>query len=163
MGVPVIKRSLAQPLSVRDGNGPLMAATPVVSTGEVCPNVHEGLGLDWIQALMDRGDYPEALMRLERNDLGKSVDGAIAQAVCLLHLQRPKRALKRCDRALGLQPNHPQALLFKGVALHRLGEYRGAYTHYQQASPLTPSSRWSLSLLISLLKDWIRGMMTPNQ
>lgn len=135
-----------------------MAATPVVPTGKVCPDVHEGLG--WIQALMDRGDYREALMRLEQNDLGNSVDGAIAQAVCLLHLQRPQRALQVCDQALVLKPNHPQVLLFKGVALHRLGQYRGAYAHYQQAS--ARSSRWSLSPF-TRLKGWIRGMVMPNR
>lgn len=145
------------------------SAEAVSSDAAVGSNANEGL--DWIQTLMDHGSYSEALMRLEQRNLGDDVDGAIAQAVCLLHLQRPQLALQVCDRALGLQPHHPQALLFKGVALYRRGQYREAYRHYQlacqqtsqRASPSARSSRRSLSLLKSWIQSWIRAMVTPNR
>ncbi|MGD1908658.1 MAG: tetratricopeptide repeat protein [Leptolyngbyaceae cyanobacterium] len=150
----MIKRSLKQALS-SGGDSSLIARPLVFPKDDV--EFQADQGLDWIQELMDRGDYTEALMRLEQSAVGDAVDGVVAQAVCLLHLQQPKCALQACDRALALQPHHPQALLFKGVALHRLGRYRQSYDYYQQASPLVRSSHWSLSLL----KGWIREIMPP--
>lgn len=61
-------------------------------------------------------------------------DNLLHQAVCLIHLSRPEAALPLCDRALSLAPDNPQAWLFKGVALHRLGHYGEAYDCYHQAT-----------------------------
>ncbi|MGP1373526.1 MAG: tetratricopeptide repeat protein [Almyronema sp.] len=58
---------------------------------------------------------------------------SISEAVCWLHLDQPQTALAACDRALEIAPTHAQAWLFKGVALHRLGQLTKAYRCYQQA------------------------------
>jgi tetratricopeptide (TPR) repeat protein len=143
-GTPVIERYSDQSLSDRD-----VAVTPTASltTQSAVGNSRNALDLggtsclDLGQSLMEQGHYGEALIYLERSNVGNCVDGAISVAVCQLHLQRPAAALQACNQALAIYPHHPQALLFKGVALHRLGQYRAAYAHYRRASPSSQPAR----------------------
>lgn len=89
-------------------------------------------------ACLDR--YDEALSSLEQaQDLAEYADLRIwvQKAVVLILLQRYEEALSCCAVALQRQPKHVQALLFQGVALHRLGRYRQAYRSYQQVKTLT--------------------------
>jgi len=86
-------------------------------------------------AHLDAGDYRQALQAFQRiADGDRTLEDWVNQAVCLIHLGQPEAALEVCDRALALNGNHPQAWLFKGVALHRLNRYDEAYACYDQAS-----------------------------
>ncbi|NJL45921.1 MAG: tetratricopeptide repeat protein [Leptolyngbyaceae cyanobacterium SM2_3_12] len=93
---------------------------------------------DWYdrgEALANAGDYARALRCFEEASIISSLDpeALLYQAVCLIHLDQPQKALAITDRLLSLAPNHPQGWLFRGVVLHRLGHYRAAYTSYDQA------------------------------
>ena len=86
-------------------------------------------------SLLEAGDYHQALQAfLQVPEPDRSLDDWVNQAVCLIHLNQPEAALQICDRALSLDADHPQALLFKGVALNRLNRYDEAYACYAQAS-----------------------------
>ncbi len=121
--------------------------------------------LDMGQLLMEKGDYANALIYLARQTVGDStlkapeaMDGAIALAVCRLHLRQPTAALQVCNQVLALHPNHPQALLFKGVALQRLGRYRAAYHHYRQASVPSHPTPWGWDGLKGHIKGMVRWL-----
>jgi len=94
------------------------------------------------QRLLEQGKYEAALQQFAQapQAMQNSVD-LVNQAVCLIHLDRPQEALWLCDRALTLAPNHAQAWLFRGVALHRLGKYQEAYACYDRALGDQRSSR----------------------
>ncbi|NJN19905.1 MAG: tetratricopeptide repeat protein [Leptolyngbya sp. RL_3_1] len=166
----MIKRYVDQPLSDRD-TAPAAALVTPSTTG----NGRDALGLggasclDLGQSLMEQGHYGEALIYLERSNVGNCVDGAIALAVCQLHLQRPAAALETCNQALEIYPHHPQALLFKGVALHRLGQYRAAYAYYRRASPASQPARrrWSVfqqvKHSVKNLSRWMAKAITSSQ
>jgi tetratricopeptide (TPR) repeat protein len=84
--------------------------------------------------LLEQGEYEAALSQFAQlAEADQDADCLVNQAVCLIHLARPEEALQLCDRALALNSHHPQAWLFKGVALHRLGHYSEAYTCYDRA------------------------------
>jgi len=86
-------------------------------------------------AHLEAGDYHQAQQAFQSiPDSDRTVDDWVNQAVCAIHLEQPEAALVACDRALALNGNHPQAWLFKGVALHRLNRYDEAYACYDQAS-----------------------------
>lgn len=81
------------------------------------------------------GTYLQALQAFKQiPDSDRTLDDWVNHAVCLIHLERPEAALAVCDRALILHPHHPQAWLFKGVALQRLNRYGEAYACYNQAA-----------------------------
>lgn len=86
-------------------------------------------------SLLESGNYHQALQvfrQVPEDD--RTLDDWVNQAVCLLHLNQPETALQVCDRALSLKADHPQAWLFKGVALYRLNQYDDAYACYAKAS-----------------------------
>lgn len=94
------------------------------------------------QALMKLGNYADALELLSRMASAQlTVDECLLQAICLIHLERPQEALWVCDRALALDDQHPQAWLFRGVALHRLGRFGEAYRCYDLATHRDPATR----------------------
>ncbi|MDA0867677.1 MAG: tetratricopeptide repeat protein [Cyanobacteria bacterium] len=144
---------------------PLEAAMATDARGGNCGS-GETSCLDLGQRLMAQGDYAGALICLERHHSGSSnpevsevsevINGAISLAVCRLHLQQPTAALQVCNQVLAIDPRHPQALLFKGVALHRLGRYRAAYALYRQAIPLAKTPRWTLARLKGHVKGMVR-------
>lgn len=85
--------------------------------------------------LIEQGQYEAALRSLcLAPDSDDVVDNYVLQAVCLIHLQLPRKALDVCDRALAVDSNHPQAWLFRGVACHRLSRWREAYACYKVAT-----------------------------
>jgi Flp pilus assembly protein TadD len=85
--------------------------------------------------LLDRGQYEAAQQRLAMSpNACQDPHNLVHQAVCFIHLGQSEAALWLCDRALQLAPRHPQAWLFKGVALHRLGRYSEAYDCYRRAT-----------------------------
>ncbi|NEQ42377.1 MAG: tetratricopeptide repeat protein [Leptolyngbya sp. SIOISBB] len=85
--------------------------------------------------LLEAGNYHQALQVFRQvPESDRSLDDWVNQAVCLLHLNQPETALQVCDRVLSLAADHPQAWLFKGVALHRLNRYDEAYACYAKAS-----------------------------
>jgi tetratricopeptide (TPR) repeat protein len=87
--------------------------------------------------------YEEALQSLEQ---AQELDGFeashiwVQKAVVLILLNRHNEALNCCNQALRKEPNHCQAWLFRGVALHRLGHYQEAYRSYCRASGQTQSN-----------------------
>lgn len=88
------------------------------------------------EVLANLGHYSEALRNFEEALAleGGNWDALLYSAVCLIHLQRPQEALTRCDRILSQNPNHAQAWMFRGVALHRLGHYSESYACYSHAT-----------------------------
>lgn len=110
------------------------------------------------EALVNLGRYAEALESFEMGLVQPRycVDAHIGRAVCLLHLQRPEAAMAACDRVLAIAPHHPQAWLFRGVALHRLAHYRDAYRCYEQAIG-TPRPDWG-SQLKHGLRSWLKRL-----
>ncbi|MEM1278491.1 MAG: tetratricopeptide repeat protein [Cyanobacteria bacterium P01_H01_bin.152] len=85
-------------------------------------------------SLLESGNYHQALQAFRQVPEGdRAIANWINQAVCLLHLNQPAAALPICDYVLGLDADHPQAWLFKGVALYRLNRYDKAYSCYAKA------------------------------
>lgn len=83
---------------------------------------------------LEQGKYAAALHQFAlASRTMQNPDNLVDQAVCLIHLEQAHEASQLCDRALELNPSHPQAWLFKGVALHRLGQYDQAYACYGRA------------------------------
>jgi tetratricopeptide (TPR) repeat protein len=86
-------------------------------------------------SLLESGNYHQALQVFRQvPDSDRTLDDGVNQAVCLLHLDQPEAALQICNQTLELNATHPQAWLFKGVALYRLGRYDEAYACYAQAA-----------------------------
>lgn len=86
-------------------------------------------------SLLEAGDYHQAFQAFQQvPESDRTPDDWVNQAVCLLHLDQTEAALHFCDEALVRSGHHPQAWLFKGVALHRLNRYDEAYACYAQAS-----------------------------
>ena len=110
---------------------------------------------DRADVLLDQGDYEAALhcLRQAARDM-PVVDDYVSQAVCLIHLNQPQRALQICDLALSLAPKHPRILLFRGVALHRLGRFREAYACYDLAVEQQSGKRQRS--LRERLKTWLK-------
>lgn len=95
--------------------------------------------------------YDEALHSLEQ---GQALAGfadarqSVQKAVLLILLNQPEAALNCCNHALWLEPHHTQAWLFRGVALHRLGQFRAAHRSYRRvARPATAPSTDSMRRL----------------
>ena len=101
-------------------------------------------------SLLEAGNYHQALQAFQQVPEGdRTLDDWVNQAVCLLHLNQPEPALQVCDHVLNLDADHPQAWLFKGVALYRLNRYDEAYACYAKASgesdqkaPTTAKKPW---------------------
>ena len=92
------------------------------------------------EALACLNRFEEALSDIEQaQDLSTAVDIQIwiQKAAVLIFLQRYEEALSCCLQVLQRHPNHVQALLFQGVALHRMGQYRKAYRSYRRVTELT--------------------------
>ncbi|WP_052288360.1 tetratricopeptide repeat protein [Leptolyngbya iicbica] len=88
-------------------------------------------------SLLESGNYHQALQVFQQvADRDRTLDDSVNQAVCLLHLDQPEAALEICNQTLELSAAHPQAWLFKGVALYRLGQYDEAYACYAQAAAI---------------------------
>lgn len=85
--------------------------------------------------LANLGRYEDAIAQFDRlvDDTSDAVAALVFQAVCQIHLDRPELALALCDRALALAPRHVEAWTFRGVALHRLGQYQESYKSYDMA------------------------------
>ncbi|MGB3137704.1 MAG: tetratricopeptide repeat protein [Nodosilinea sp.] len=89
------------------------------------------------EALANAGAYDRALRCFEEAAVvcPEEVTALVYQAVCLIHLGHPDRALALADRVLAIAPDHSQGWLFRGVALHRLERYRDAYACYARVNP----------------------------
>lgn len=86
-------------------------------------------------SLLESGNYHQAFHAFQRvPECDRAPDDWVNQAVCLLHLDQAEAALQFCDEALTRNANHPQAWLFKGVALHNLNRYDEAYACYAKAT-----------------------------
>ncbi len=83
------------------------------------------------------GVYDRALCCFEEAAVlaPEDIEALVYQAVCLIHLELPQRALAVAGRVLAIAPDHPQGWLYRGVALHRLGRYKEAYASYAQVQP----------------------------
>ena len=118
--------------------------------------------------LLEEGEYTLALQLFMAFPRAmQDPDNLINQAVCLIHLGQAQKALQRCDRALLLSPNHSQAWLFKGVALHRLDRYKEAYICYDRAlgkpySPCKNSFLPNLSHGVKGLKSLVKYLKDAN-
>lgn len=94
--------------------------------------------------LLEQGHYQAALSCFRQvSQVVPSADTSVSQAVCLIHLNRPKEALQACEDALLMHHQHAQAWLFRGVALHRLGRFQDAYSSYRLASEASHLDRRS--------------------
>lgn len=92
------------------------------------------------EALACLSRYEEALSSLEQaQDLTHLSDVRIwvQKATVLILLGRYEAALSCCALVLQREPDHIQALLFQGVAWHRLGQFRKAYRSYRRVIVLT--------------------------
>lgn len=89
------------------------------------------------EALTCLSRYEDALASLEQ---AQTLAGFatprlwVQKAVVLIWLNRLEAALTCCNRALWLDPDHSQAWLFRGVALHRLGQSKEAYRSYRRVA-----------------------------
>lgn len=82
------------------------------------------------------------------------------QGLSFLELKQNKRALTAFDQSLTYQANHPAALLGRGVALYRLGDYGEAIQTFEQIlqrDNLTPQQQ-----AINLLYQGISFCETPQ-
>lgn len=89
------------------------------------------------EALTCLGRYTDALASLEQVQTLAGFATTrlwVQKAVVLLWLNRLESALTCCNRALWLNPDHSQAWLFRGVALHRLGRSKEAYRSYRRVA-----------------------------
>lgn len=68
----------------------------------------------------------------------------------LSHLDRYKEALASFEQALKIQPSSQDALLFQGIALHQLGNYKRAFASYKKVLGTEQQPIWQK--LIQLLK-----------
>jgi tetratricopeptide (TPR) repeat protein len=82
--------------------------------------------------------YGKALRCFEEALLLKPGDAEalLYQGVCLIHLDKPQRALAVLDTLVAQHPSHGQGWVFRGVALHRLGRYKEAYQCYDRGTDL---------------------------
>ena len=89
------------------------------------------------ESLANKGDYDRALRCFEEAAILSPGDGEtlVYQAVCLIHLEQPQRALAVADQVLAIAPHHPQGWLYRGVALHRMGRYKESYACYARVQP----------------------------
>lgn len=98
------------------------------------------------------GRYDEALQSVEQAQALAGLTNPrlwVQKAVLLIVLNQPKLALTCCNQALWRSPSHAQAWLFRGVALHRLGQLRAAYRSYQRVlQPSAPAVANSMRRLI---------------
>lgn len=89
------------------------------------------------ETLADAGAYDRALRCFEEATIliPDQVPVLVYQAVCLIHLKQPQRALAVAEQILAIAPDHPQGWLYQGVAQHRLGNYPAAYASYARVKP----------------------------
>ncbi|TVP61774.1 MAG: tetratricopeptide repeat protein [Leptolyngbya sp. LCM1.Bin17] len=88
-------------------------------------------------ALACLGRYDVALQSLEQGqELAGFADPRfwVQKAALFILIHQPEAALNCCNHVLLRSPNHRQAWLFRGVALHRLGQVRAAYRSYQRVA-----------------------------
>lgn len=122
------------------------------------------------EELLARGHYGAALRCFQQAAVNLQADALadnyVHQAVCLIHLDRPQVALQMSDRAIALNANHPQAWLFRGVALRRLGRFQDAYKAYDiaigQCPRTTRSLRSSLKKRLAKFKSCLRGWLSSH-
>ncbi len=115
------------------------------------------------RSVLGRPDNSEAARQVSSSDVA-AAEAAVAEAVRLIHEEQPGNALVACDRALALVPDHPQGWLFRGVALHRLGQYQAAYACYecalQKGDRRTSQKSWQEQIRL-WLKQVGQVSMTP--
>lgn len=110
------------------------------------------------EALTCLSRYEDALASLEQAQTLAGFGTTrlwVQKAVVLLWLNRLEAALNCCNRALWLNPDHSQAWLFRGVALHRLGRTKEASRSYRRVAQPTLSSG-AHSNLQRLCQDIVR-------
>lgn len=95
---------------------------------------------DWYaegEAQANGGGYDRALRCFEEAAVlaPNHLETLIYQAVCLIHLGKPRQALAVADQVLAIAPDYSQGWLYRGVALHRLGRYKESYASYARATP----------------------------
>ncbi|MGF1568267.1 MAG: tetratricopeptide repeat protein [Nodosilinea sp.] len=90
------------------------------------------------EALANGEDYGRALRCFEEAAVIAPLDSAVLlyQAVCLIHLGQPQKALAVTEVLVNGDPAHAQGWLFRGVALNRLGRFQEAYASYDRATAL---------------------------
>ena len=123
---------------------------------------------DFPLALAGRGNvlkemkrYEEALACYERASILQPEDMDIPanKAGILLDQERFEAAIACCDRILEQSPDHPQALLIRGLALNCLGgqRYEEAVSSFARLTRVWPSKPGGLGLLFhasSMIFDW---------
>jgi tetratricopeptide (TPR) repeat protein len=98
---------------------------------------------DWYmrgEELAARQEFQKALRCFEEALIlaPEHVSSLLYQAVCLIHLNQPQKALTITTSLLERVTDNAQVHLFHGVALHRLGQYEAAYASYDRAVGQTP-------------------------
>ena len=114
---------------------------------------------DWYsrgEALANQQEFQQALRCFEEAAIlmPDNLSAVLYQAVCLIHLDQPQRALGLTEILLAQDPNHSQGWLFRGVALHRLGQYKAAYASYDKAVGKTPQVG-----LMDRLRYWLKHLV----
>jgi tetratricopeptide (TPR) repeat protein len=120
-------------------SGVLCAPTP--DHCDLC-NACQSFG-DWYmqgEEMAARQEFEKALRCFEEALIlePEHVSSLLYQAVCLIHLDQPQRALTITTSLLERASDNAQVHLFHGVALHRLGQYQAAYASYDRAVGQTP-------------------------
>lgn len=94
------------------------------------------LGLEAIH----QQDYPTAIQYFDEVIQQDRASGAAYEKRCLAHLlmNRPSNSIDDCSTALKLNPEHTQALFYRGLAWYRLNQYEAAiadFTHHLAQYP----------------------------
>lgn len=92
------------------------------------------------EALAGLNRYEEALDSWDQaQELSGFVETRIwvQKATVLILMHQPEAALRCCNYALWLEPEHRQAWLFRGVALHCLGLFQEAERSYNRVTQPT--------------------------
>ncbi|MEO1094143.1 MAG: hypothetical protein AAFX01_04510 [Cyanobacteria bacterium J06638_28] len=119
------------------------------------------------EELLRQGRYEDALQCFQQAAAELQAvalaDNYVQQAVCLIHLERPQAALQMSDRAIALEAGHPQAWLFRAVALNRLGQFQASYKAYDRAlgqrSRAAQSLRSVVKKRLVTLKSFLHGRL----
>ena len=80
-----------------------------------------------------------SIARAQSSPASAEADARISEGLVLRRERRDAEALANFDRALTFNPAHPEKVYFnRALAREDMGDIKGAYADYRQASQLNP-------------------------